>query len=151
MVCLGNICRSPMAQAIAERLACDAGLTHIKFDSAGTHASHLRERPDPRAQTLLAARGYRLGNIRSRRVTARDFQEFDLILAMDSHNLAHLRGLCPPEEKGKLKLFLEMIDSSTETEVPDPYYGNAEGFERVLSLCEAGAKGWIRHWSSTTQ
>jgi len=147
MVCMGNICRSPMAQTVAQSLAAKAGLSHLKFDSAGTHAPHLKERPDLRAEAALLSHGYSMGRIRSRRITLKDFEKFDQILAMDSRNLADLRRLCPPEHLNKLSLFLDSAQELNETEVPDPYFGNAQGFERVLELCEAGARGWIRHWS----
>jgi len=134
-----------MAQSVAHRLAADAGLSQqLKFDSAGTHAHHLGERPDSRAQATLTRHGYDVGRNRSRRITPHDFQHFDLILAMDGSNLADLRRLCPPEHSSKLRLFLDFAVDLNETEVPDPYYGNAQGFERVLELCEAGIKGFIK-------
>ena len=148
MVCMGNVCRSPMAQTVAQKLAADAGLSQqLKFASAGTHASRLGERPDPRVELALSRNGYTLGHIRSRRIVQHDFQHFDLILAMDASNLAELRRLCPPGQLSKLRLFLEFTEGLNETEVPDPYYGNAAGFERVLELCEAGASGLIKHYT----
>ena len=150
LVCMGNICRSPMAEAVARKLAGDANLSqHWKFDSAGTHAHHAGERPDPRAAAALASRNYTMGRIRSRRVVASDFQQFDLILPMDAGNLAELERVCPPEHAGKLRLFLAFAEGLGETEVPDPYYGNAAGFAHVLDLCEAGARGLIRHYAAT--
>ncbi len=134
-----------MAQAIAQKLAADAGLSQqFKFDSAGTHAHHVGERPDARAQATLSRHGYNVGSIRSRRISVQDFRHFDLILAMDANNLADLRRLCPPEHLYKLQMLLEFAEGLTETEVPDPYYGNAEGFERVLNLCEAGVRGLLK-------
>lgn len=148
LVCMGNICRSPMAQTIAQKLAADASLSRqLKFDSAGTHAARLGSRPDPRVEAALSRHGYEVGRTRSRRITPRDFLHFDLILAMDEGNLVDLQRLCPPEHSHKLRLFLDFAEELNETEVPDPYYGNAEGFERVLYLCEAGARGLIRHLS----
>lgn len=148
MVCMGNICRSPMAQTVAEKLAVDAGLSQqLKLDSAGTHAPRLGERPDPRVEVTLSRRGYEMGRIRSRRIALRDFQHFDLILAMDASNLAELQRLCPPAHLSKLRLFLHFAEGLSEIEVPDPYYGNAEGFEHVLDLCEAGAGGLIKHYT----
>ncbi|HAL39696.1 MAG TPA: phosphotyrosine protein phosphatase [Polaromonas sp.] len=148
MVCMGNLCRSPMAQTVAEKLAADAGLSQqLKLDSAGTHAPHLGERPDPRVEVTLSRRGYEMGRIRSRRIAPQDFQHFDLILAMDASNLAELQRLCPLAHLSKLRLFLDFAEGLNETEVPDPYYGNSEGFERVLDLCEAGASGLIKHYT----
>jgi len=148
MVCMGNICRSPMAQTVARKLAADARLSQqLKFDSAGTHVPRLGERPDPRVEVTLSRRGYEVGRIRSRRIAPQDFQHFDLILAMDASNLAELQRLCPPAHLGKLRLFLDFAEGLNETEVPDPYYGNAEGFERVLDLCEAGGRGLIKHYT----
>lgn len=147
MVCMGNICRSPMAQAIAKKLAGNAQLTHLlEFDSAGTHAHHQGDRTDPRAQAVLLRHGYDGSSIRSRRITMRDFQDFDLILAMDAGNLMALQHICPLQDRHKLSLFLTQAEALSDTEVPDPYYGNLAGFEHVLTLCEAGAKGLIRHY-----
>ncbi len=130
-----------MAQVIAQKLAVDAGLArHFVFDSAGTHAAHLSERIDPRAQAVLTKYNYNAGRKRSRRVTPKDFQQFDLILAMDASNLRELQRICPPDLQHKLKLFLGDVQIAGESEVPDPYYGSTSGFERVLALCEAGAR-----------
>ena len=149
MVCMGNICRSPMAKTVMQKMALDAGLSkELKIDSAGTHAQHLGERPDVRAVAALARRGYQTGPFRSRRIIAQDFDKFDLILAMDAGNLAEMRRICPPEHAAKLKLFLEFSGKVPEAEVPDPYFGNAQGFERVLDLCEAGARGLIKHYTA---
>lgn len=134
-----------MAQIVATKMANDAGLAQqLKFDSAGTHAHHAGERPDPRAVAALTTRHYKIGRISSRRVVVSDFQQFDLILPMDSGNLVELQRICPPEHSGKLRLFLTFAEGLDETDVPDPYYGNAEGFSRVLDLCEAGGRGLIR-------
>lgn len=144
MVCMGNICRSPMAESVARKLATEAGLAQqLTFDSAGTHTHRLGERPDRRAELTLLRHGYEVGHLHSRRIVVADFQHFDMILAMDAGNLADLRRLCPPAHLAKLHLFLDFAQGLTETEVPDPYFGNAEGFERVLGLCEAGARGLI--------
>ena len=146
MVCMGNICRSPMAETVGRKLASDAGLSpQLKFDSAGTHAHSVAMRPDPRADAALLRRGYELGRIRSRRVVLPDFQKFDFILAMDLDNLQELQRQCPPEFQYKLRLLLDFADGLTGKEVPDPYYGNDQGFERVLDLCEAGCKAWVDH------
>lgn len=135
-----------MALAVAQRLVDEAGHSQkFKFDSAGTHAHPLGERPDPRTQSTLMQHGYEIGRSRSRRIALQDFHHFDLILAMDASNLAALRQVCPPEYAGKLRLLLDFSDELNASEIPDPYYGNAEGFEHVLTLCEAGARGLLRH------
>lgn len=146
MVCMGNTCRSPMARAVACKLAAEAGLTQpFEVDCAGTHAHPLGERPDPRAALALARHGYEMGRARSRKIAEQDFHAFDLILAMDIVNLTELRRLCPVDQIHKLHLLLNFAEGLEGVEVPDPYYGNQEGFEHVLALCEAGARGLIQH------
>ena len=158
IVCMGNICRSPMARAVLEKLLLQARLEKaVRVDSAGTHASAAGERPDPRAVAALLRRGYNMGRQRSRRVVAQDFEQFDVILAMDTQNVGALQRICPPQYLGKVRLFLHCFDETTPsgtgntphaalvTEVPDPYYGNAQGFEKVLDLCEVGSKGLVNH------
>ena len=150
MVCMGNICRSPMARAVAERAVAQTGRERLSmtgrltFDSAGTHAHHIGERIDPRAAAALLARGYPPVKGRSRRIDDADFEKFDLILAMDRSNLASLQNICPAQHVSKLGLLLDFADGMRGADVPDPYYGNAQGFERVLDLCELGASGLIR-------
>lgn len=145
MVCMANTCRSPMAQAVARKLAVEAAVEPpFDVDCAGTHAHHLGERPDRRAALTLARHGYEMGRVRSRRIAVQDFESFDLILAMDISNLTELRRLCPLEQMHKLHLLLDFAEEVEEVEVPDPYYGNQEGFDHVLALCEAGARGLIR-------
>ena len=136
-VCMGNICRSPMAHA----LAVHRRIPDARFDSAGTHAS-TRVPIDPRAAAALKRRDIAVQpKARSRRVTAQDFERFDLVLAMDLDNLANLQELCPPEHRDKVRLFMDMAGGPQGIEVPDPYYGGADGFDRVLNLCEAGVGG----------
>jgi protein-tyrosine phosphatase len=145
MVCTANICRSPMAQVVTAHFAGKAGMAaDTQIDSAGTRASWLSARPDVRANAALLDRGYRVGRLRSRRVATKDFARFDLLLAMDQSNLDDLRQICPPEHVHKLRLFLEFAPELRLREVPDPYYGGANGFEHVLDLCEAAARGLIR-------
>jgi protein-tyrosine phosphatase len=153
-VCMGNICRSPMAEAVAQGMAArlpgaqpKAAFWHKPlwvFDSAGTHAGHLGERPDPRALDALARRGYAPGKQRSRQVNLRDFEKFDLILAMDADNLQNLQRQCPPTHEHKLRLFMSFAPGKKGVDVPDPYYGSAAGFEPVLDLCEAGVDGLLK-------
>lgn len=144
MVCRANICRSPMARAVAQQIAREMGLSAVlEFDSAGTHAVQGGERIDPRARAVLTERQCDPGKARSRAVKAQDFQDFDLIVAMDESNLASLRAQCPTEHHDKLHLLLGFAPALDLKEVPDPYYGNLAGFERVLELCQAGVRGLI--------
>lgn len=143
-VCMGNICRSPMAEGVFRALVEQAGLSSsVEVDSAGTHAYHEGESPDPRARTVTASRGYNLSGMRARRVIEADFSRFDLIVAMDRQNLAWLRRSCIAGHQPKLRLFLEFADGLASDEVPDPYYGGTEGFEKVLDLCETAARGLL--------
>ncbi len=144
-VCMANICRSPMALAVARQKADAWRLARaFDFDSAGTHARRGGERPDPRVAAVLANSPYTLGKTRSRQVTAQDFERFNLIVTMDQTNLVALRGMCPPQYEDKLHLLLEFAPELGLQEVPDPYYGNLAGFEHVLGLCEAGVQGLIK-------
>jgi len=141
---MGNICRSPTAQGVFEELVNSAGLMDlIHIDSAGTHAYHVGEGPDERAREAALRRGYDLSGQRARRVTAKDFLEFDYVLAMDRDNYNDLLPLCPTGEHMKLKLFLDFAQGVSETDVPDPYYGGATGFERVLDLIEQAGEGLL--------
>lgn len=142
---MGNICRSPLAEGVVRSFARRAGLAStLEVDSAGTHGYHVGEPPDPRARKVAANRGYDVSNLRARCVTDGDFVRFDMILAMDRRNLAFLRRSCPDGYESKLGLFLDYADGPSPDEVPDPYYGGADGFERVLDLCEAAARGLIK-------
>lgn len=142
MVCMGNICRSPTAEGVLRSHIEKAGLGHVvEVDSAGTHGYHVGEPPDVRTRKVAAKRGYDLSGLRARRVKDVDFLRFDLILAMDRDNLALLRQACPADQQHRLGLFLEYALDIDDDEVPDPYYGGPEGFERVLDLVEAGAAG----------
>ena len=143
MVCMGNICRSPTAEAVLRSKLQQAGLADaVQVDSAGTHAYHVGHAPDKRSQRHAAIRGYELSALRARQVNVTDFQRFDWLLAMDHDNLAGLQRLCPdPAWLDKLRLFLSFAPQSGLEEVPDPYYGGVAGFEQVLDLCEAGARG----------
>lgn len=144
LVCMGNICRSPTAEGVLRTLVQRAGLAnHVEIDSAGTHAFHVGEPPDPRSQKAAEKRGYDLTHLKARRVATADFLKFDLILAMDRDNLAMLREACPMEEQHRLKLFLEYARNSEHDEVPDPYYGGPDGFERVLDMIEDASEGLI--------
>jgi len=141
-VCTGNICRSPTAEGVFRRMVDEAGLAgRISADSAGTEGFHAGESPDPRAAEAARGRGYPIDDLRARQVRARDFESFDLILAMDRGHLGQLRRQCPPERIGRVKLFLEYAPWAGSSDVPDPYYGGPDGFARVLDLIEAGCRG----------
>jgi protein-tyrosine phosphatase len=139
LICMGNICRSPMALAVVRQLAG----SRLEVDSAGTHAVRPPRGTDPRAIAVLARRGYTPAMRRSRPVTAADFERFDLLLAMDQANLEDLHARCPPGQERKLRLFLDFAAGLEGRDVPDPYFGDLPGFERVLDLCEAGARGLL--------
>lgn len=144
MVCMGNICRSPIAEGVlAARLAERAPGLPVVLDSAGTHAYHAGSPPDPRALAAAGRRGIDIAGLRARVVEARDFEEFDLILAMDEDNHAALLERAPEACHDKIRLLLEFAPQAGRRSVPDPYYGGPVGFERVLDLVEAAADGLI--------
>jgi protein-tyrosine phosphatase len=141
---MGNICRSPTAQGVFEQLVRQAELTaQIEVDSAGTHAYHVGESPDTRASEAAMRRGVDLSRQRARRVGAEDFEAFDYVLAMDSSNYDDLAAICRPEHLPKLSRLLEFAPDLGTLEVPDPYYGGATGFERVLDLIEMASEGLL--------
>jgi protein-tyrosine phosphatase len=143
-VCLGNICRSPTAEGVFRHLVERTSLTgHIEIDSAGTHAYHVGEPPDSRAQAAAARRGIDLSGLRGRQATRRDIEEFDYILAMDRENYTNLRAICPAGLEHKVRLFLEFAPDRPEREVPDPYFGGESGFDRVLDMIEEAADGLL--------
>ena len=149
-VCMGNICRSPTAEGVFRNQVERLGLhKQIHIDSAGTHDYHIGSPPDGRAQTTAAKRGYNLSRLRGRQVEERDFSEFDFILAMDMDNLSRLQARCPDQHAHKLGLFMEYSKNFLEREVPDPYYGGGEGFERVLDMVEDASQGFIEHLRSS--
>ena len=141
-VCTGNICRSPTAEAIFRKLATDAGMA-VTADSAGTHAYHVGEPPDPRAQKAAAKRGYDLSALRARTIEGADFRRFDLILAMDQEHHAILSRIAGSSAEHKLKLMMSYARRFKDRDVPDPYYGGPQGFERVLDMLEDAAKGLL--------
>jgi protein-tyrosine phosphatase len=143
-VCMGNICRSPTAEAVARKMAELAGEAgNYEFDSAGTHGYHVGEAPDSRAIRAGARRGYDLAPLRARKAVAEDFARFDLVLAMDDENHAHLAALCPPAHADRLKRLLDFAPAAAVREVPDPYYGGAGGFDEVIDLIEQGVQGLL--------
>ena len=143
-VCTGNICRSPTAEAIFRKLAADAGMAGaVTADSAGTHAYHVGEPPDLRAQAAAAKRGYDLSALRARRIEGADLKRSDLILAMDQDHYAILARMAGSSAGHKLKMMMSYARRFEEREVPDPYYGGPQGFERVLDLLEDAASGLL--------
>jgi len=143
-VCMGNICRSPTAQGIFEGLVEREGLSErIQIDSAGTHAYHVGEGPDERAQAAALSRGFDLSGQRARKVKKDDFDVFDYVLVMDHGNYGDMQINCPTSHRHKLRLFLEFAEDMPEDEVPDPYYGGAHGFEHVIDLVEAASLGLL--------
>jgi protein-tyrosine phosphatase len=145
-VCLGNICRSPTAEAVLRVLAArEAPELVLEVDSAGTAGYHVGQPPDPRTREAAARRGYDLGALRARVVEPVDFERFDLILAMDRENLKVLRRRAPTLAHERLRLFLEFAPEAAPEDVPDPYYGGPNGFEEVLDLVEAATRGLLAH------
>jgi len=149
MVCMGNICRSPMAEGVLRTKLARAGLAElVAVDSAGTAGLHRGNPPDPRAVALAAQRGYRLDGQKSRPVVAADFTRFDLLLAMDRQNLDALRKRCPPQAQDRLQLLLpyaaqRAAAAAPDDEVPDPYYGPPAGFVLALDLIEPACDGVV--------
>ncbi len=143
-VCLGNICRSPTAHGVFERLVSERGMAHaIRVDSCGTGDWHVGHAPDRRAAAEARRRGYELDHLRARQVERADFDRFDYILAMDRSNLADLEAMRPAGFDGHLGLFLAFAPRAGIAEVPDPYYGAEDGFARVLDLVEAASEGLL--------
>jgi protein-tyrosine phosphatase len=145
-VCMGNLCRSPTAEAVFQQYVERAGLARrIEIDSAGTHCVSGRA-PDKRAQIVAKRRGYQLRSVGARQISERDFAEFDYILAMDQDNLAVLQSICPPEHAHKLGLLMEYASRHDgRTEVPDPYFSGPQSFETVLDMIEDAAEGLLSH------
>ncbi|MEO8151429.1 MAG: low molecular weight protein-tyrosine-phosphatase [Rhizobacter sp.] len=144
MVCMGNICRSPTAEVVLRHKLLAAGLgNEVLVDSAGTHAWHRGEPPDPRSVTHAQRRGYELTGLRARPVTQADFESCDFILAMDWDNLTLLEEMCPPQHRTKLGRLSQHARQSKAPVVPDPYQGGAAGFEHVLDLVEDACDGFV--------
>jgi protein-tyrosine phosphatase len=145
-VCTGNICRSPTAEGVFRALLAREGLDgRVGVDSAGTHAYHVGEPPDRRSIQTARRHGVDLSGQRARQVTAEDFETFDLIVSMDRGHHEILRRRCPTAHVEKLALFLAFAPEFGLLDVPDPYYGEGDGFERVFEMTEAGARGLLAH------
>ena len=151
MICMGNICRSPTAEAVLRSKLQRAGLAErVWVDSAGTHGYHTGEAPDPRAVACGARRGYDLSRLRARPVHDDDFLRFDWLLAMDEDNLQWLQRKAVPERRAQLGLLMAHATRHTdELAVPDPYYGAPAGFERVLDLVEDACDGFVAQLNLT--
>jgi protein-tyrosine phosphatase len=143
-VCMGNICRSPTAEGVFIAAIENQRLSdRFEVDSAGTHAYHVGDAPDLRAQKAARDRGVELKHLKARKVRGSDFEQFDHILVMDDENYAILTEICPVEHQSKIRHFLNYAPQLHQREVPDPYYGGAYGFERVLDMVEAASQGFI--------
>jgi protein-tyrosine phosphatase len=149
-VCMGNICRSPSAEAVLRELARrDFPQLQLEVDSAGTHDYHVGEPPDPRSIAAGRKRGYDLAPLRARQVTSEDFARFDWLLAMDAANLSRLRQLAPTGELERARLFLEFAGEASRIDVPDPYYGDTADFELVLDLLEVASQRLLHRLTET--
>ncbi len=144
-VCMGNICRSPTAQGVFQALVEERKLQHrFEIDSAGTHAYHVNEAPDLRAQRAARDRGIELNHLRARKVIYGDFEDYDHILVMDDDNYEIMIEACPDEYQNKVKLLMDYAPNIDERHVPDPYYGGKFGFERVLNMVEEASAGFLK-------
>lgn len=149
-VCMGNICRSPTAHGVFRQRVRDAGLAaQIHIDSAGTHAYHVGNPPDPRSRHTALQRNVDLSDLRARQVNRADFHEYDYILAMDRDNLRDLQALAPAGARAQVQLFLDFAPDRPHREVPDPYYGGPQGFDEVFDLVDAAAAGLLTHLRGT--
>ena len=145
-ICMGNICRSPTAEAVFRQVVAQAGLAHaVEVDSAGTHDYHVGSPPDRRSVLHASRRGYDLTALRARQVSRPDFERFDLLLAMDWDNLERLEAACPPDHRHKLGRLMSFAPAGAGEVVPDPYAGGPDGFEDVLDRVEAACQGLLEH------
>lgn len=144
MVCTGNICRSPTAEGILRHKLVQAGLDdRVEVDSAGMESYHVGHPPDPRSHRHALARGYDLTGQCARRLIKPDFERFDWLVAMDKGHLRDMLRQCPPEFAGRVRLLMDFA-GKPGMDVPDPYYGSAAAFERVLDLVEEGCDGLLQ-------
>jgi protein-tyrosine phosphatase len=143
-VCLGNICRSPMAEGVFRRVAEEEGLIdRFEIDSAGLGDWHIGQAPDHRAQKAARSRGVEISDQSARQVVDEDFERFDLLLVMDRSNYAELKARAPHEARAKIRPFLDFAPHVGTSDVPDPFFGGAEGFDHALDLIEAAARGLL--------
>lgn len=144
-VCMGNICRSPTAHAVFQKRLEEQGLAgRIVVDSCGTCSWHIGKQPDPRAMEAGLRRGYDLSPLRARQIQADDVEKFDYVLTMDRDNQQVVANLTADDARTQPELFLRYATHHQDDEVPDPYYGDGDGFERVLDLIEDACDGLIR-------
>ncbi|HEU4485610.1 MAG TPA: low molecular weight protein-tyrosine-phosphatase [Povalibacter sp.] len=144
-VCMGNICRSPTAEGIFRHLLAQRQIDlEVEVDSAGTHDYHVGEPPDPRAIAAARRRGIDLSALRARSLQPQDFENFDLLIAMDEQNLRELRSRSGPVYASRLRLMMDFAPDVGRRAVPDPYYGGPQGFEEVLDLLEQASEGLLR-------
>jgi protein-tyrosine phosphatase len=144
-ICMGNICRSPSAEGIFRHLLAQRQVDlEVEVDSAGTHDYHVGEPPDPRAISAARRRGIDLSTLRARSVQPQDFENFDLLIAMDEQNLRELRSRSGPVYASRLRLMMDFAPDVGRRAVPDPYYGGPQGFEDVLDLLEQASEGLLR-------
>ena len=145
MVCLGNICRSPMAEGILREMARQEGLNVIT-DSAGTADYHVGEQPDHRAQATMRRHGIDISDLRGRQLVSADFEKFDLLLAMDASNLRNMRRIAPNQQlAAKAVLLMDHAPTHALREVPDPYYGGDDGFEDVYAMVTEACRELLKH------
>ena len=146
-VCLGNICRSPMAEGIFRRHVEAAGLTpHFHIDSAGTGNWHVGDPPDERAQACATGRGVDITGLRGRQFSVADYEAFDHILVMDSANLRDVLRLARTDaDRARVRKFLSFGKGDPDADVPDPYFGGGDGFERVFDMLDEAARGLLSH------
>jgi protein-tyrosine phosphatase len=144
-ICMGNICRSPSAEGVFRHLLAQRQVDlEVEVDSAGTHDYHVGEPPDPRAISAARRRGIDLSTLRARSVQPQDFENFDLLIAMDEQNLRELRSRSGPVYASRLRLMMDFAPDVGRRAVPDPYYGGPQGFEDVLDLLEQASEGLLR-------
>ncbi len=151
MVCLGNICRSPLADALLRKKVAALQLD-VEVDSAGTANYHVGKSPDNRTQANAQKQGVEMNFLRARQFSKADFKDFDLIYAMDKSNRENILALAESEEdRKKVQLLLSLLDDNPYNEVPDPYYGGEEGFQLVFDLIDQATDRIIAHITSTTK
>ena len=145
-VCLGNICRSPMAEGVFRRVAEEEGVLHLfDIDSAGLGDWHIGQAPDRRAQDAARNRGIDISGQSARQIRHDDYARYDLLLAMDGTNYQELVQLAPSDARHKIHRFLDFAPQVPTKDVPDPFYGGPEGFDHALDLIEQAARGLLAH------
>lgn len=144
-ICMGNICRSPTAHGVFRQQLIEQGLMDVvEVDSAGTHAYHVGKQPDQRSMATAKLRGIDMGDLTARQIDCFDFEYYDYLLVADQDNFDLVHHDCPKEHRHKIGFILDYAKHSPVQEVPDPYYGGADGFERVFDLIEDACEGLIR-------